>query len=39
MIKLGSRTEILVPQESGIEILVRKGDKIKAGSTVLLKMP
>lgn len=39
MIKLGSRTEILVPQESGIEVMVRKGDKIKAGSTVLLKMP
>lgn len=39
MIKLGSRTEILVPSEPGIEILIKKGDKIKAGSTVLLRMP
>jgi phosphatidylserine decarboxylase len=39
MIKLGSRTEIVVPQEAGLEVLIRKGDKIKAGTTVLLKFP
>ncbi|MBX3423217.1 MAG: phosphatidylserine decarboxylase family protein [Pirellulaceae bacterium] len=36
MIKLGSRTELLVPDEPGLELRVQKGDKIKAGSTVLL---
>lgn len=39
MIKLGSRTEIVVPYETGLEVLIKKGDKIKAGSTVLLKLP
>lgn len=39
MIKLGSRTEILVPHEAGLEVRVNKGDKIKAGTTVLLKLP
>jgi len=36
MIKLGSRTEIVLPHESGVEIRVRLGEKIKAGTTVLL---
>jgi phosphatidylserine decarboxylase len=36
MIKLGSRTELVVPQEPGLELRVKKGDKVKAGSTVLL---
>jgi phosphatidylserine decarboxylase len=39
MIKLGSRTEILVPHEAGLEVLVRKGDKIKAGTSLLLRLP
>ncbi len=36
MIKLGSRTEIVVPRESGVELRVSLGDKVKAGATVLL---
>jgi phosphatidylserine decarboxylase len=39
MIKLGSRTELVVPYEAGLEVLIKKGDKIRAGTTVLLKLP
>lgn len=39
MIKLGSRTELVLPAESGLEIRVRLGDKVKAGSTVLASYP
>lgn len=35
MIKLGSRTELLMPMEEGLEIRVRMGDKVKAGSSIL----
>ncbi len=35
MIKLGSRTELLIPQEEGLKIITQLGDKIQAGSTVL----
>ena len=35
MIKLGSRTELLMPAEEGLEIRVRLGDKVKAGSSIL----
>ncbi|MFM7058029.1 MAG: phosphatidylserine decarboxylase family protein [Planctomycetota bacterium] len=35
MIKLGSRTELVIPYEAGLEIRVRPGDKVRAGSTVL----
>ena len=37
MIKLGSRTVIVFPQEEGLEILAKPGDKLKAGSTTLAK--
>jgi phosphatidylserine decarboxylase len=37
MIKLGSRTELIIPKEAGLEILVAVGQKVKAGSTVLAK--
>ncbi len=37
MIKLGSRTELILPKEAGLEILVSVGQKVKAGSTVLAK--
>ncbi len=37
MIKLGSRTELVVPYESGLRIEVKIGDKVKAGESVLLK--
>jgi phosphatidylserine decarboxylase len=39
MIKLGSRTELVLPYEKGLEVLIHKGDKIKAGSTILCKLP
>jgi len=35
MIKLGSRTELVIPDESGLDIRVRLGDKVQAGTTVL----
>jgi len=38
MIKLGSRTELIVPQEPGLEVKVHVGQKVKAGETVLLEM-
>jgi phosphatidylserine decarboxylase len=34
MIKLGSRTEIVMPKEVGLQIRVKIGDKVKAGTTV-----
>jgi phosphatidylserine decarboxylase len=33
MIKFGSCTEVIVPKS--VEILVKKGDKVKGGETVL----
>lgn len=35
MIKLGSRTELVMPSEDGMEIRVQLGDKVKAGSSIL----
>lgn len=35
MIKLGSRTELIVPDEPGLKVLVVPGEKIKAGSSVV----
>lgn len=37
MIKFGSRTEIYLPAESTTKIMVKKGDKVKAGLTILAK--
>lgn len=37
MIKLGSRTVIIMPKEEGLEILAKSGDKLKAGSTILAR--
>jgi phosphatidylserine decarboxylase len=37
MIKLGSRTEVLVPAGDAREVLVRPGDKVRGGTTVLLR--
>jgi phosphatidylserine decarboxylase len=34
MIKLGSRTEIVLPKEEGMQVRVKIGDKVKAGTTV-----
>lgn len=37
MIKLGSRTELIVPAASDLEIVVRVGDKVHGGSTILAR--
>jgi phosphatidylserine decarboxylase len=39
MIKLGSRTDLLIPASAATEVLVKVGDKVKGGSTVLLLWP
>ncbi|MCC6420817.1 MAG: phosphatidylserine decarboxylase family protein [Gemmataceae bacterium] len=36
MIKFGSRTEVLVPPSEKLQALVKVGDKVKGGSTILL---
>jgi phosphatidylserine decarboxylase len=37
MIKLGSRTELLVPSNDSLEVVAHLGDKVCAGSTVLAR--
>lgn len=37
MIKFGSRTELYLPAQSTAKILVKKGDKVRAGLTILAK--
>jgi phosphatidylserine decarboxylase len=37
MIKLGSRTEVLVPADEPLEVLVNVGDSVKGGASVLLR--
>ncbi|MBI3862678.1 MAG: phosphatidylserine decarboxylase family protein [Planctomycetia bacterium] len=37
MIKLGSRTELVVPHEPGLRIAARLGDMVQAGSSVLAR--
>ncbi len=37
MIKLGSRTELLVPDNDSLEVVAEIGDKICAGSTILAR--
>ena len=38
IIKLGSRTDVLVPAGPGVEILVKVGDKVRGGSSVLMRL-
>ena len=38
MIKFGSRTELLMPVGEAKEVLVMVGDKVKGGSTILLRV-
>ena len=38
MIKLGSRTEITLPEDQGWELLVGMGDKVRAGRTILARL-
>lgn len=37
MIKLGSRTEMVIPREPGLEVIVRIGQKVAAGSTLMAR--
>ncbi len=37
MIKLGSRTELVLPREEGLEITVKLGQNVKAGSTIFAR--
>ncbi len=37
MIKLGSRTELILPREQGLEIVTRLGEKVRAGESVLVR--
>jgi phosphatidylserine decarboxylase len=37
MIKLGSRTELVIPKEPGLEIHVKIGDSVKAGATLIAR--
>ena len=39
MIKFGSRAEVYVPVESGFEVLVSPGARVRAGETVLGRFP
>jgi phosphatidylserine decarboxylase len=38
MIKFGSRTDLLLPVDAVQEVLVRPGDRVRGGSTVLLRL-
>lgn len=38
MIKLGSQTQLCVPEDERWELCVRKGDRVRAGSTVLARL-
>ena len=37
MIKLGSRTELILPATGGLEIVTRIGERVVAGSSVLAR--
>jgi phosphatidylserine decarboxylase len=37
MIKLGSRTELVMPREPGLEIAVRIGDKVRGGESIIAR--
>ncbi len=39
MIKLGSRTEILIPDQPGVQVMVSVGQNVSAGSTVFAQYP
>ena len=35
MIKLGSRTELIIPREEGLTLAVKLGDKVRAGASIV----
>jgi phosphatidylserine decarboxylase len=38
LIKFGSRTELIVPADAGLEPLVAVGDRVRGGATVLMRL-
>ena len=38
MIKMGSQVDLIFPYDSKFDILVKEGDKVKAGETILVKI-
>jgi hypothetical protein len=38
MIKLGSQTDVALPEHDGWEVLVRKGDRVRGGKTILARL-
>ncbi len=39
MIKFGSRTELIVPDVEGVDVVVKVGDAVEAGLTPMLRQP
>ncbi len=39
MIKFGSRTELVLPDEPGLEIVAKLGDAVQGGSTIMARYP
>ncbi len=39
MIKFGSRTELVLPDEPGLEIVAQIGEAVKGGTTIMAKYP
>jgi phosphatidylserine decarboxylase len=39
MIKLGSRTELVLPREEGLELSVELGQVVRAGTSVMASFP
>lgn len=39
LIKFGSRTELILPRLPGTEVLVRVGDRVRAGLTIVARQP
>ena len=37
MIKFGSRTELVLPDEPGLEIVAKLGDAVRGGSTIIAR--
>jgi phosphatidylserine decarboxylase len=37
MIKLGSRTELVIPREPGLKVAVRVGDRVRGGASIIAR--
>ena len=36
MIRIGSQVDLVVPQVAGMQVVVKPGDKVRAGETILI---